>query len=83
METKDIINMVDGRYLGEIMDIEIDIEAGRIRALVMPYQGGGGFLHRKEQMVIPWQEVRKIGFDVVLVESMGQSIPQYLLEDPK
>ena len=81
MEDKEIVNVVDGRYLGEISDIEIDIHAGRIRALVMPNLGGMGFLRRKEQTVIPWQEVRKIGFDVILVESTGQTVPQYLLEE--
>ncbi len=81
MEDKDIINIADGRYLGEIADIEIDIRTGCIRALIMPNLGGMGFLRRKEQVIIPWQEVRKIGFDVVLVESTGQSIPRYLLEE--
>ncbi len=81
IEAKDIVNIADGRYLGEMIDIEIDIHAGRIRALILPNLGGMGFLRRKEQVVIPWQEVRKIGFDVVLVESVGQSVPQYLLEE--
>ncbi len=81
IEAKDIVNIADGRYLGEMIDIEIDIHAGRIRALILPNLGGMGFLRRKELVVIPWQEVRKIGFDVVLVESVGQSVPQYLLEE--
>ena len=48
MQEKDIINIADGRYLGRLKDIEIDLQAGKIRSIVLPNHGGNGFLRRKE-----------------------------------
>ena len=81
MQEKDIINTADGRYLGRLRDIEIDLQAGKIRSLVLPNNGGSGFLRRKEQITVGWHQVKKIGFDVILIESFGQQVPTYLLEE--
>lgn len=73
-QTKDVINIVDGKKLGQISDIELDLRMGRIESIVVPSSGrffgmfGGG-----TDIVIPWTSIVKIGADVVLVK----------LEDPK
>ncbi|OUN01284.1 MAG: YlmC/YmxH family sporulation protein [Paenibacillaceae bacterium ZCTH02-B3] len=67
-QTKDVINIVDGKKLGQIGDLELDLRHGRIEAIVIPAPGrffgliGGG-----SDVVIPWQNIVKIGEDVVLV----------------
>ena len=33
-----------------------------------------------ETLSIPWHEIKKIGFDVILAESKGQNIPDFLLD---
>jgi len=68
-QTKDVINIVDGRKLGQISDIELDLRVGRIESIVVPSSGrffgifGGG-----DDIVIPWRSIVKIGADVILVK---------------
>jgi len=68
-QTKDVINIVDGKKLGQISDLELDLRQGRIESIVVPGPGrffglfGGG-----PDMVIPWRNIVKIGLDVVLVK---------------
>lgn len=79
---KKIVNTTDGRVLGQINDFEIDPNEGKIRSIVLPVCGKTGFFRRKEFISIPWHEIKKIGFDVILVESAGQNIPDFLIDRP-
>ncbi|WP_123039875.1 YlmC/YmxH family sporulation protein [Cohnella candidum] len=67
-QTKDVINIVDGKKLGQISDLELDLRQGKIDSIVVPAAtrffgmfGGGN------EVVIPWRNIVKIGADVVLV----------------
>jgi len=67
--TKDIINLVDGARLGPVRDVEIDLATGRVEALVLT--GGRrffGLLKAGGDVVVPWEKVKKIGVDAVLVD---------------
>ena len=67
---KEVINACDGRRLGYVTDIEFDVCDGRITAIVVPVKCG--FLGLKsEDIVIPWEKIRKIGKDVILVDAEG------------
>jgi len=71
LRMREIINIVDGRRLGMIKDIDIDLEEGKINAIILPGVGGGrflGFLGKEEEIVVPWNKIKKIGADVILVE---------------
>ncbi|MBM7855228.1 YlmC/YmxH family sporulation protein [Desulfohalotomaculum tongense] len=69
LRTREIVNVVDGRRLGVIKDIDIDMEQGKISALILPAPGRVlGFLGREEEFVVPWDKIVKIGMDVILVE---------------
>ncbi|RXZ77303.1 YlmC/YmxH family sporulation protein [Paenibacillaceae bacterium] len=67
-QTKDVINIVDGKKLGFISDLALDLHNGRIDSIVVPSNSkffglfGGG-----TEVVIPWRNIVKIGEDVVLV----------------
>ncbi|GIP57806.1 YlmC/YmxH family sporulation protein [Paenibacillus woosongensis] len=71
-QTKDVINVVDGKRLGHISDLELDLQQGVIEAIVVPvntkFMGlfGGG-----SDLIIPWKNIVKIGSDVVLVKMDG------------
>ncbi|MEG6585955.1 YlmC/YmxH family sporulation protein [Dendrosporobacter sp. 1207_IL3150] len=70
LKMKEVINIIDGKRLGTITDIEIDVETGRLTAIVVPGVGKFlGFFGRNEDVVIPWEKINKIGSDVILVES--------------
>lgn len=71
LRMREIINVADGRRLGPIKDIDIDLEEGRINAIILPGHGSGrlmGILGREEEVVVPWQKIKKIGIDVILVD---------------
>lgn len=68
-QTKDVINIVDGKKLGQVSDLELDLRAGRIDSIVVPSQGKFfGLFGSSTDVVIPWKNIVKIGMDVVLVK---------------
>jgi len=69
LRMREVINVNNGKKLGLIKDIEIDLEAGRIRSVVLPGNGRIlGFFGRNDDVVVPWQKIKKLGMDVILVE---------------
>jgi len=69
LASRDIINVVDGRRLGPLKDLELDHETGTVQALVL--QSNERYLRvfrRGRDVVVPWTHIRKIGVDAILVE---------------
>ncbi|MFV9509974.1 YlmC/YmxH family sporulation protein [Tepidibacillus sp. LV47] len=68
-QTKDVVNIYDGKKLGIVQDVEIDLKTGRVEALVIPNQGKlFGLFGNGTEYIIPWKNIVKIGLDVVLVK---------------
>lgn len=67
---KEVINICDGKSMGYVCDIEINLKEGRIEGIVLPRQRGFFNLFGKESedFVIKWKDVRTVGEDVILVE---------------
>jgi len=69
LRVREVVNVIDGRRLGLIKDIDINLEAGRIAAIILPGQGRFlGLFGREDELVVPWEKIKKIGVDVILVE---------------
>ena len=70
LRNKEVINITDGRSLGFVVDIEVNLELGRIEGIVLPAERGvfGFFSGSGEDVVISWESIRTIGEDVILVE---------------
>lgn len=75
-QIKDVVNVSDGKRLGNIGDIEINLTTGRIEAVVISGNGRVlGFFGKDEEIVIPWKNIIKIGHDVILVRYKGNVEP--------
>lgn len=71
-QIKDVVNVSDGKRLGNIGDIEINISTGKIEAVVISGSGRVlGFFGKENEVVIPWKNIIKIGQDVILVRFIG------------
>lgn len=69
MKHKEIINTIDGSRLGYICDVEIDWSDGKVRKIVVPGPGKVmGLFGRDVEYLIPWENIKKIGEDIILVE---------------
>ena len=66
---KEVINICDGCRLGFPVDVELEMPCGKVLAIVVlePCRFLGLFGH-SEEFVIPWECVRRIGDDLILVE---------------
>lgn len=72
---KEVINVSDGTRYGYVGDVELDVETGRVRAIVVPGRLRLlGLLGREEEQVFPWQAVRRFGEDIILVEREGSHL---------
>ena len=73
---KEVISVTDGSRFGYVVDMEVDLESGQVRALVVPGRLRlFGLLGREEDRYIPWESVRRFGEDTILVEHAPQSRP--------
>ena len=69
LQERQIVNIADGKCLGNIKDIELNVREGTIQALVLPATGGFlAMLQNQGELLIPWQKVVRIGVDVVLID---------------
>ncbi len=67
-----MVNVLDGRRLGLVIDLDIDLAVGRVKGLMVPGQARVlGLFGRESEIYIPWEQVVKIGEDVILVELDG------------
>ena len=70
LQCKEVICICDGRRLGYISDVQVEVPEGIIRAIVVP--GPCKFLGlwgQQDEYCIPWCCVKKIGPDIVLVDA--------------
>ncbi len=68
---KEVINLGDGARLGVIDECEVTFDAntGRIDALIIPSRTGVfSFFSENRSSTIPWQAIKRIGDDVIIVD---------------
>ena len=70
LRCKEIIGVGDGCRYGYVGDVEVDLDTGRIRALVVPGRLRLlGLLGRTPEQIFPWERVRRFGEDIILVDT--------------
>jgi YlmC/YmxH family sporulation protein len=68
LQTKDVVNVSDGKRLGNIGDIDINLATGKIESIIISGSGKMlGLFGRDEEVSVPWRNIVKIGSDVILV----------------
>jgi YlmC/YmxH family sporulation protein len=68
LQSKDVISIVDGKKIGNIIDIKIEENSGKIAALVVePSRFVLNVFSSRQEFDIYWTEIEKIGEDVILV----------------
>jgi len=69
---KEVVNVCDGQRLGYVSDLLFDIATGQVTALIVPgpCRMLGLFWH-EDDYILPWECIRRIGGDIVLVEVPG------------
>ncbi|RDY24930.1 YlmC/YmxH family sporulation protein [Romboutsia maritimum] len=65
---KEVINVKNGKRMGFITDIDMDINEGKIVSFTIFGDGGKSFFSRGgEEQVIFWNDILKIGCDTIIV----------------
>ncbi len=69
LQSKEIVNTIDGRNIGTIIDVKIDERTGSILSFVVEPTNKKmlSFLNRGEDKEVSWQNIERIGEDVILV----------------
>ena len=67
LQNKDVINIKDGKKIGNIIDIIINVE-GKMQSIIVEPSKGIKVFSNKEDIEISWQQIEKIGEDVILVK---------------
>jgi len=72
LQKKEVINITDGKRLGFLYDIEIDLEKGVIGSIIVPGKtklfSFFGIFGKGEEYIISYDDIKKIGDDIILVE---------------
>ena len=69
LREKEVVNVCDGERLGNICDVDFEERTGRICSLIIPGPCKVfGIIGRDSEYLIPYECVKRIGADVVLVE---------------
>ncbi|MBR0599486.1 PRC-barrel domain-containing protein [Sinanaerobacter chloroacetimidivorans] len=73
LRNKEVINIYDGKSLGFVYDIEVNLEKGIIEGIIVPAQRSFfNFFNRGDHdYIIKWKDIKRIGDDVILVDVAG------------
>ena len=68
LQNKTLINVIDGKNIGNIVDIRMDEKTGNIISLVIEENRRGfSFSAKSNSVEIKWENIKKIGEDVILI----------------
>ncbi|MDR1812266.1 MAG: YlmC/YmxH family sporulation protein [Candidatus Fibromonas sp.] len=68
LRCKQVINVIDGKVLGRIVDIVFSRGSARILGFVVPGDGAFHFLKKRGDIFIPFERICKVGIDCVIVD---------------
>lgn len=82
LRDKELISISDGCRFGYVGDVELDLETGRVKALVVPGRlRFFGLFGREPDYVFPWEAIKRFGEDIILVEATEEVSARYLARE--
>ncbi len=70
LQNKTLINIMDGKNIGSIVDIKMDEKTGNIISFIIEENRRGfSFSSKGGSTEIKWDSIKKIGEDVILVST--------------
>ena len=69
---KEIINVKNGKKLGFITDIDLDVETGKVSSFSITGSSGNFFSRGAEIDTVFWRDILRIGCDTIIV-SIGSN----------
>ena len=74
LKTKEVINIVDGKKLGHIIDLVFETNCAKVLGLVVPSgKSSWNIFKSSDNIFIPYSNICKIGNDCILVELYSQN----------
>lgn len=70
LQLKEIVNISNGKRIGIIVDVIVD-QQGYIKNLVLEEKKGRKF--SREEYTISWNQIIKIGDDIILIDTRNNS----------
>ena len=70
IQNKDVINVNSGMKIGNIIDVKVNSETGKIESLILEKRKFSSIFSSNDEIEIYWNQISKIGEDVILVESL-------------
>ena len=68
LQNKDVLNIIDGKLVGNIIDIMINSSNGIMESLIIEKSKFFvSLFSNKNEIEIKWNQIEKIGEDVILV----------------
>ena len=73
LRCKEVICVADGRRLGFVCDLQVEIPEGCVRAILVPGPCRFfGLFGRRDDFLIPWNCIKRIGPDIILVDTQPE-----------
>lgn len=67
LQNKTVINLIDGKNIGNIIDMSVDNEGRTTGIIVEKHRFILSYFSNKQEIIIKWEQIEKIGEDVILV----------------
>ena len=76
LRRKEVISSSNGRRIGFVDDLEVDVKCAKVTALIVYGRPRFfGLFGKAEDCFIRWENIRLIGEDAILVDNFVQKMP--------
>lgn len=67
LQNKSVVNLIDGKNIGNIIDLSIDESGKAIGLIVEKHKFLISYFSSQKEFSVKWNQIEKIGEDVILV----------------